>query len=89
MRLIRYNIDIMKKHSKYIDIHDYEIIKVISDQFRTLAWAIAGIYAYFGFSENKYIAGLVVFILWSIFMILSLIMLTMAVKRKNTKEMEA
>lgn len=33
-----------------ISFKDYETIKVVSEQFRTASWAMAGIFAYFGLS---------------------------------------
>ncbi len=69
-----------------INLRDYEVQKVISDQLRTLAWAIAGIYTYLGVSENKVKAGIIVFLLWLFCMICSLIILTMAQKQKINSE---
>jgi|GEM_PF-3419234 len=80
---IKYNIGVL---IKYINLKNYEIQKVISDQLRTLAWAAAGIYTYLGIFHNKIIAILIVFLVWFLCMSSSLIILTLAEKQKIDRE---
>lgn len=68
---------------KYINFKSYEVQKCISEQLRTLAWAIAGVYAYLGLSQNKIISGVTVVFSWVAFMVISLMVLTSAEKQKS------
>ena len=68
---------------KLINFKDYEVKKVISEQLRTLGWAIAGIYTYFGITQNKFVASLVVVLLWAFFQICSLMVITSAQNNKK------
>jgi len=68
---------------KYIDFKNYEIQKSISEQLRTLAWTLSGIYAYLGVTQDKAVLICMVLFSWFCIMCFSFMVLTAAEKTKN------
>jgi hypothetical protein len=69
--------------NKYIDFKNSEILKMISDRFSLLSWALSSLY---GYLNVKFSSGLAIFIIiatWLILQTLSLQIATYALKYKK------
>lgn len=65
---------------------DYDILKVISEQLRLLAWASPPVWLWFGWhTTSKGKTALVIVMLWLSFQIMSLLVLKLSIKFKEGK----
>jgi len=54
-----------------INFKNSELLKSISDQFKLLSWAIAGIYYYLGIGTNKIFTGISICVGWAFIQIVA------------------
>jgi hypothetical protein len=68
----------------YQSLLDYDILKIISEQLRLLAWASPAVWLWFGwYGKNKLITAAAIFVLWFGWQGLSLLILKLAKKFKE------
>lgn len=82
---MEYNIAMkIKTYQKIkLAVQDYEIYKIISEQFRLVSWASAAVWLWFGFEVSKIKAAIVISLIWMFFQSCSIYLMTQAKKFKK------